>query len=170
MATVNQNIDWFFDVVLFGNIHNLVTIDEQHYLGFGVIACATEFLGACTDSQPFDKSGLSEKRFNSAIKNHFDSKYHQYLPRSSPHNLYKHLRCGMAHIIRPQGHVAFTTRAESVTDGTKHLAVHQPTGKLILISESFLEDFENAARDVKAKMSTGTFSKKLTDPYLPISS
>ena len=170
MATVNQDIGWFFDVVLFGNIHELVTINKQHYLGFGVIACAIEFLGACADDQPFDKPGLSRRQFDSAIKGHFKSGYHQYVSAKSPYNLYKHLRCGMAHIMRPQGSVAFTTQAESVADGTQHLAVHQPAGKLILVSESFLKDFEDAAREVKAKMSIGGFSKKLTDPYLSISS
>lgn len=168
MQTTTQDIQWLIDTVLLGNIKEMICTQNQHYLGFGVVACAIEFLGACMDADPFDKTGSSRKRFEDAIKAHFDAKYHPYADQNSPYDLYKHLRCGMAHIMRPNGKVAFTTHLESVTDGTQHLQIFTVLDKLVLVSETFYCDFAEACKKTKQKMAAGAYAKNLKDLYLPI--
>jgi hypothetical protein len=163
-----QNIEWFINTVLLGDLKAMICNCSLHYLGFGTVACGTEFLGACMDDKPFDQQGLSRQRFETAITMLFDCRYHQYASKGSEFDLYRHLRCGMAHIMRPQGKIAFTSHAESVLDKTQHLEVHTELGKLILISESFYFDFADACRKLKQDMSANRYSKKLTDEYLPI--
>ncbi len=159
----NQDVRWFIDTVLLGDLQKMICTDGHHYLGFGVVACGIEFLGACIDKHQWDKPGLSQKRFESAVNELFDAKYHPYV-----HVLFEHLRCGMAHIMRPQGSVAFTTQAESVTDGTHHLKVFAGTGKLVLVSETFYADFAEACKEVKQRMVAGKYSKTITDQHMTI--
>ena len=168
MRTKIYNLECFINTVLLGNIKDMICTNSQHYLGFGVVACGIEFLGACMDSLPFDAQNISRQRFEAAIKTLFDSKYHPYADKGAEYDLYKHLRCGMAHIIRPQGKVAFTTHNESITDNTHHLCVEKNTQKLILVSEAFYSDFAEACKKMKNHMSAGAYPKKLSDEYLPI--
>ena len=74
----------------------------------------------------------------------------------------------MAHIMRPQGRVAFTTHLESVSDGTYHLQVLPGIDKLVLISETFYSDFAEACKKMKQHMEAGAYTKKVSDQYLPI--
>lgn len=164
----SQNIGWFIDTVLLENIRDMICTQNQHYLGFGVVACAVEFLGACMDGFPFEQQGVSRQRFESAIKTNFDKKYHPYADKNSKYDLYNHLRCGMAHVMRPQGKIAFTTHSESITDNTQHLHVLASLDKLVLISEPFYADFAEASKKMKQHMAAGAYTKKLTDCYLPI--
>lgn len=164
-----HDIEWFINTVLLGDIKSMICDHSFHYLGFGTVACGIEFLGACMDDKPFGKQGLSRKRFEDAITLLFDCRYHQYASAKSKYDLYKHLRCGMAHIMRPQGKVAFTTHIESIQDGTQHLEVQTDMDQLILISETFYHDFANACRKLKQEMRAGDYHKKLTDEYLSIS-
>ena len=168
MRTTINNLEWFINTVLLGNIKDMICTNSQHYLGFGVVACGIEFLGACIDSHSFDAEGFSRQRFESAIKTLFDSKYHPYANKGSEYDLFKHLRCGMAHVIRPQGKVAFTTQSESIIDNTQHLCVEKNTKKLILVSEAFYSDFAEACKKMKNHMSADAYPKKLSDVYLPI--
>lgn len=166
--TTTQDIGWFIDAVMLGSINDMICKHGQHYLGFGTVAGAIEFIGACMDAQSFDQQGISRQRFESAIKTHFDAKYHPYADKGSKYDLYKHLRCGMAHIMRPQGKVAFTTQSESIVDGTQHLQVVAAIDKLVLVSETFHTDFAEACKRMKQHMAAGAYTKKLTDQYLPI--
>lgn len=167
-STSNQDLGWFIDTVLLTNIKDLICTNGQHYLGFGVVACGIEFLGACIDALPFDAEKVSRQRFEAGIKTLFDAKYNPFADKSTKYDLYKHLRCGMAHIMRPQGRVGFTTQAESVTDGTTHLQILTPDDKLVLVSETFYADFADATKKMKHHMNAGAYTKKLSDHYLPI--
>jgi len=139
-----------------------------HYLGIGNISLGIEFLGACLDEYPFNKSGESKKRFKIGIE-HFlskiDPRYSKFNQRSSPYYLYKNLRCGMAHVIRPQGKVHFTSRKESKSDGTKHLC--QSEGRLILVCEDFYDHFAQSCKMLIEKLPTLT-NIKIKEPYLTI--
>lgn len=146
----------------------MIETNEQHYLGFGTLGCAIEFLGACIDSDPFREERVSRRRFESAIKTLFPAGYHPYATKGSAYDLYSQLRCGMAHIMRPQGKVGFTTLAESKKDSTSHLQVDSKTGKLVLVSESLLSDFKAAATALKTHMKAGAYLKKLSDDYLTV--
>jgi hypothetical protein len=167
-ATTPHDVEWFIDTVLLGNIVKMIETDGQHYLGFGTIGCAIEFIGACIDSDPFDEERVSRRRFESAIKTLFPTAYHPYASKGSAYDLYSQLRCGMAHIMRPQGKVGFTTEAESKQDGTSHLQVDASTKKLVLVSENLLSDFKSAVTTLKTHMAAGAYLKKLSDDYLTI--
>lgn len=164
----DYDIEWFINTVLLGDIKTMICTQNIHYLGFGVVACGIEFLGACMDANHFNQKGLSRRRFEEAITTLFDCGYHQYASQNSKYDLYKHLRCGMAHIMRPQGRVAFTHHQESIQEGTRHLQIQPEIDKLVLISENFYCDFADACRKLKQEMRDGKFTKKLTDIYLPI--
>ena len=121
------------------------------------------------DDKPFDQEGLSRQRFETAITSLFDCKYHPYANKMSKYDLYRHLRCGMAHVMRPQGEIGFTSHSESIAENTQHLVIQPETDKLILISETFYADFADACRKLKQDMREGKYSKKLSDEYLTIS-
>jgi hypothetical protein len=72
----------------------------------------------------------------------------------------------MAHVVRPQGRVGLTYRAETEVLGTSHL--QSSGGGLILVSEDFYEDFAQAAADLRDRMSRQEFAKRLSNPYLAI--
>jgi len=169
--TRNQTIEWFIRTVLLGDLRKMIYDAKLHYLGFGNVACAIEFLGACLDSEDFNKEGLSKKRFEGAIEKLFipiDNRYKLYNDKNSPYYLYKHLRCGMAHIMRPQGMIAYTTRDESKEEGTEHLEIDPSIKKLILVSEDFYDHLELACKELKNKLSLPNSHKKLSDLYLSI--
>lgn len=170
-TTTNQTIEWFIDTVLLRDLRHMIYDANLHYLGFGTVACAIEFLGACLDRNDFNKQGLSKRRFEKSIAELFvpiDRRYEPFNVENSDYYLYKHLRCGMAHIMRPQGNVAFTTREESMVDGTSHLEIESSINKLILVSEDLYDHLEIACAELKNKMNLPSTYKNLTDSYLPI--
>lgn len=169
-VTTNLTIEWLINTILLQDLDRIIYSCGLHYIGFGIIASGIEFLGACLDDKDFNEECLSRKRFEKAIKTTFELKYHQYADKDSPYVLYKHLRCGMAHIMRPQGKVVFTTRAESIEDGTSNLMVFSVNSidKLVIVSEDFYDDFVNACKNVKQKLESGKYSKKLSDPFLSV--
>lgn len=98
-------------------------IKVNPYFGVTLIANGIEFIGACRDRYKISAKGKSCSRFCRAINEYFPVSYHQF-SRKKPygktetpkHDLYTSLRCGMAHILRPQG-VFLTTRDEAFNDG-----------------------------------------------------
>ena len=158
---------WFIDTVLLGEMRRMIIGCELHYLGFGVVASGVEFLGACMDDHPMNEGGHSKTRFNEAIRGLFDTRYREFVePRDPEYDLNVNLRCGMAHVVRPQGKIGFTHRAESRRLGTLHL---QLSGSVLaLVSEDFHEDFAKAASQLRDRMSKGEFKKGLTDGYLAV--
>lgn len=120
------------------------------------------------DGLPFDLQGHSRQRFESAIKTLFDPKYYPYADKGSQYDLYKHLRCGMAHIMRPQGKIVFAD-AERGADRSAHLQVLTAMdNNLALVSEVFYTDFAEACKKMKQQMAAGAYPRKLTDRYLSI--
>ena len=73
----------------------------------------------------------------------------------------------MAHIGKPQGKIAFTTRAEAQADGNKHLE-KDVKGALILVAEDLADDFESAWSTLKALSARGKTRKRVTRRYLRI--
>lgn len=161
-------LGWFIDAVLLGEMRRMILDCHLYYLGFGSVASGIEFLGACMDTSPINEEGHSRVRFEAAVSGLFAEDYKPYVGRASNHDLYKNLRCGMTHIIRPQGDVAFTCRAESQAEGTPHLQVAAGTNKLVLVSEDFYEDFV-AATDKLISNWEKLAMKDLRGPYLEIS-
>jgi hypothetical protein len=104
---------------------------------FGIIGISIEALGSFFDSDPLEQEGLSKKRFSKAVDELFKPLKKEYDNKAVC--LFRGLRCGMAHIGRPQGKIAFTTRSEAQADGNKHLNKdHQ--GMLVLVAEDLAND------------------------------
>jgi hypothetical protein len=159
---------WFIDKVLLGDLKRMIVDCQLHYLGFGNVASGIEFLGACIDNYPMGKKNVSQKRFNNAVRILFDARYALYVDAAPDYDLYTNLRCGMAHIIRPQGNLVFTTRTESEKDHTTHLEMIPGTNKLVLISEDLYADFTEAALRLRVQMANGEHPKHASDLYLAI--
>jgi hypothetical protein len=164
-------LGWFIDQVLLDDLRRMIWCCRLHYLAFGIMASGIEFLGACMDSHPMSEEGHSKARFNAAVLELFDKPYYRYVDSKDPaydpaYDLYTNLRCGMAHIVSPQGKVGFTHREESERLGTSHLQLSQ--GSLALVSEDFYEDFARAAANLRDRMERDEFTKRLTDCYLAV--
>ena len=77
------DIGQFVDTVLMGDLQKMICTPGLQYLGFGVVGCGIEFLGACIDAHPFDKEQVSRDRFESAVRALFDPMYHPYADKTS---------------------------------------------------------------------------------------
>lgn len=161
----------FINIVLVRDIGRVIDTGCA-YLAFGLIAQGIETLGAILDEKEIhdNDKGLPETRFRDAVKTLFNwqgSHYPKYVAENSEYDLFKYLRCGMAHVLRPAGKVAFTTKKESEEDGTKHLKVAKETGQLILVIEEFYADFVRACQKCKNRIQKKTHPKLKKD-YLTI--
>jgi len=142
-----------------------------HYLAFGVIAVGIEFLGACQDTDDFGEEGLSRRRFEKGIDDFMakvDARYSIYNQKHSPFYLYKHLRCGMAHIIRPQGGVAFISRSDAEKAGYRNLDPLSGGQVVLMTAEGLYDDFAAACELLLAQLPNKT-GPKFTEIYLPVS-
>lgn len=161
----------FIDTVLIHDIGRVIDAGCA-YLAFGLIAQGIETLGAILDEKEIhdNDKGLPEARFRNAIKDLFNwqgSLYPKYVAEGSEYDLFKYLRCGMAHVLRPAGKVALTTKKEAEKDGTKHLEVVEETGQLILVIEELYADFVRACKKCKNCIPEKTHPKLKRD-YLTI--
>lgn len=144
------------------------------FLSFGVIGISIEALGSFFDTNPLDQEGHSKERFKKAVDKLFKPLGKGYenrcLCRKNNHDddcLFRGLRCGMAHIGRPQGKIAFTTRAEAQVDKNTHLA-KDSRGMLVLVAEDLADHFKAAWIALKTQSADGKTQKKVTDPYLTL--
>jgi hypothetical protein len=163
----------YLEGTLIPDIHKM---QHEHldYLSFAVIGTSIEVLGAFFDAKPLGEDGLSKSRFKTAIEKLFiplNSRYQVHCPckknKHHDHCLYRGLRCGMAHIGRPQGKIVFTTKLEAQADGNTHLGP-DPQGLLILVAEELADDFGKAWTALKEQSAEGKTVKKVTDPYLTV--
>lgn len=155
----------FIRAVFLNDLRKMVYDANLHYLGFGNIAVGVEFIGACFDEHPFHQEGLSRPRFDQGIQRlaRIDPRYQQYNQASSPYFLYKFLRCGMAHVMRPHGPVLFSSR-EHWTGRTKmHLC--EVNNRLLLVCEDFYDHFAQSCEELIRELPSMTISK-LAEPYL----
>lgn len=160
----------FIETVLIKQLKCMAYTGDTQYLAFGNIAMGIEFLGACTDTHGFNVSGFSKRRFEAGIETYMkqvDTRYSAYNQPTSPHFLYKNLRCGMAHIIRPQGSIGLIGKAGAQGAGYAHLD-QTPSGTLIMTAEDFYEDFAQACDLLIADLPSKT-DAKFAGTYLPVS-
>ncbi len=144
------------------------------YLSFGLIGTSIELLGFFFDGCPLEDDNQGRDRFNSAIDNLFlkiSPKYKRTCPcKRRPHDdfcLYAGLRCGMAHIGRPQNKIVFTTREEAGREKHTHLD-KDPLGHLVLVAEDLRDDFVAAWNALKRLSSDGMTQKSVTDAFLNV--
>ncbi len=169
-ATTGHSLDSFISSILADGVQRMVYEAGLGYLAAGMIAVGVEFLGACVDRHAFNVDWQSRKRFQKGI-NEFMSKvnpkYRAYNRKNSRYCLYKQLRCGMAHVVRPHGKVAFVGRGDAQKDGLKHLEVYAPLDKLVIVVEDFCDDFISACADLRKRLPS-LRKKKLRGVFLPV--
>lgn len=166
-----HTLSGFIDDVLLPQLRAMVQ-NGAGYLAYGQIAVGIEFFGACGDSHPFGKSGESKARFKRGIDNYMskvDARYKTYNAPTSPYYIYKQLRCGMAHLIRPQGKVGFIGKGDATKASLKHLQIHPTHGGVVLVTEDFLDDFTKACQFLKADIPRFKHPK-ISQVFLPVSS
>jgi hypothetical protein len=172
---VSFNINQFLEEIVKKQLPDLAMTNP--YLGAGVIAGAIEFLGNCLDNDPLDSPGLSAHRFCYAINELFPPPYHQfsrvapYTKNEKPtHDLYTSLRCGMAHVLRPQGVLLTGSIEEATTDGNTHLQIINKDGKdfPLIIVEQFRNDFVLAVEEVERRLAAGAVPSKLSGSILNV--
>ena len=171
---MSQTILQFIDGTVATEIPNLAS--SSPYLGAAIIAGGIEFLGACLDAADISDDGLSAARFCLALNELFPADYRQY-SRVAPytkhqkptHDLYSALRCGMAHVLRPQG-VSLTTSVEASALGLTHLqlvtrgSVSQP----LIVVDQFITDYRSAVTELKRRIEASPLPTKLQGTFLPV--
>jgi hypothetical protein len=173
MGCVKQSFQEYMEGTLIPGIR-MMQCKGFAYLSFGLIGTSIELLGCFFDEFPLEDEDHSRPRFNTAIDKLFVDirpAYKRSCPckgrRHDDHCLYKGLRCGMAHIARPQGMIAFTTRREAFAEKNNHLG-RNGKERLILVAEDLADDFVAAWDALKTKSTNGQTKKKVTDDFLEV--
>jgi hypothetical protein len=159
ITTQQKSVKDFIQLVLIDNIGHIVQ-SGNHYLGIGPQTQAIELIGAIIEDQnvedqqttpqsEFETQRKSRRRFFNALNLFSDPNYLKYCPElhtdpnySQDYDLYKNLRCGYAHQMRPLGKIVITTELESYTDGTSHLEIHPNTNFLVIVSDFLFRDLK----------------------------
>mgnify|MGYP001255533855 CR=1 FL=1 len=110
---------------------------KYRYHIFILIAVGIETLGAALDkhSWHYEKAG-SKKRFNKALS------HYQSLKKYTGGDLYRKLRCGMAHVYVPKYGLSINMKSE----GGVHNKINNQ--KLLLHIEDFFNDFIEACHEL----------------------
>ncbi|MDA8119038.1 MAG: hypothetical protein M0Z85_03100 [Gammaproteobacteria bacterium] len=153
----SKTLDGFLDTVVLNDLDRMIHKCELHYLGFSIMGSVIELLGAVLDKKDFHKEGVSSARFKAAIRKLEAFKAYRGFIGGKPdlHDLYAHMRSGMAHVVLCGKGVAFTQRTDKV-DGVSHLQVKSfsdGTTRLILVSEDLYEDIRKAVVEIRSKKS-----------------
>jgi hypothetical protein len=150
---------------------------KNTYFGAGLIAVGIEFLGACLDDCPLDAEYKSASRFCLAVNELFPKPYHQfsrphpYKDKDKPaHDLYSCLRCGMTHVLRPQGVVLTGSVNEASLDGNTHLQILSRGVKdsPLIVVEQFVADFVVAATELQSRLRGAALPEKLAGDILTV--
>ena len=115
------------------------------------------------DKKDFFKQGCSGCRFRLAIdKLGAFCSYRKYNKKCDPYDLYTNLRCGMAHIGKPDKKIVFTERNDS-EGKDKHLRICEhgdSTTRLILGCEDLFSDLSTASKKLIEKMKSSSWAGK----------
>jgi hypothetical protein len=170
------NVRQFINGILIDNIGAVVNTGN-HYLGFG-LAQGIELIGAIIEDDAaerqlnshseFETEGKSRRRFYNGLGVFSNPNYQAYCSQrrkdaNVDYDLYNHLRCGYAHLLKPTGLVKVTTKPEAINDGNRHLEIDPRTGGLILVSEILFTDFQEACEKVIQMIDQSLISH--TKPY-----
>jgi hypothetical protein len=128
-------------------IHDLGGMIDQKffYNSFFIMGVGIEYLGKCIDTKTvWNKEGGSRVSFENAVKNLKSlKKYEPFLSGKGKFDLYRSLRCGMAHSSAPSYEITFSSQNE-----TAHLV--EANGRLNLKCEDFFADFKAACEEIIA--------------------
>jgi hypothetical protein len=172
---MSLDIHQFIDEIVINEIPRLAMVNP--YYGAGLIAGAIEFLGACLDNHPIAVKRKSAERFCYAVNELFPPSYRPFSRQppytekvQPPHDLYSCLRCGMAHVLRPQGVCLTATLEEARIDGNSHLTILNRSGKTmpLIIVEQFKIDFIAAAEELNRRLKAVPLPTKLQGDFLTV--
>ncbi len=161
---IKQNImkvKEFINNVLINEIKDIQQKEGHHYLSFGLISQGVEFLGACLDNNDFNVKNKSKERFNKAIKELFPDDYKQYVKNrtTDQFDLYGNLKCGLLHIVVPGSDIELIQTSEiSYFGNNLDEKIIRGKKRLILVSEIFMSDFEDACKEVIHRIDNNIFS------------
>jgi hypothetical protein len=160
--TITKTPPEFIRDALLPDLRRMVYDLDLHYLAFEIIAVGIELLGACDDPYDWEESRHSEKRFELGMKrmSRVNARYDKYCDAGSHLYLYKHLRCGIAHIMRPQKSLLLSQRDYSPKGS--HLT--EISGHLTLVCEDFYDDFA-ASCNALCRESSTINAQKLHEPF-----
>lgn len=165
--TVRESIEAIFLRELKSLIYNH---KDSAYIKFINLAIGIEYLGACLDNHDFLKEGVSQERFDCALKKLFPNKYLKFSKSDNEFYLYQNFRCSFVHQLRPGKNVVVTHREESKIEGTTHL-ICTNSGYLVLVLEDFFDDFESACKKLFALEKNGKLpTKKMSQGYIKVTS
>lgn len=144
------------------------------YLSFGQIVMGIEFLGACTDGLDWRVERQSAVRFRLGLTTYMvqiDARYGTLnTGKDQDYDLYTYLRCGMAHLVRPQGFFGLAGKGNADADGHTHLELDPKTKKMVLVDVPFFNDFKAACHLLlKALPTLEATDPKLRGIFLPVS-
>jgi len=140
----------FIKTVLIDNVKGLIDKGFD-YLSFVIIGQGIEVLGSFFDDKPFDyyEFGLPKKRFDKGIA--LMNNEYQILNDI----LWKNLRCGLAHQLKPKGEISLTSYQSGGVD-QMHLRKGNKTGLTYLVVDTFFAHFKIACEKVIVKLSDPT--------------
>lgn len=131
---MSHTIDSLFKNVLLDEMRRIIspTGAGALYLSYSNTAIGVELIGACLDAHPYEKESESRARFEKGMKDYMTKVRAGYgnpdfYGKNSTYDIYKHLRCGMAHIMRPQGKVGIIGRGNAQQGGWSHLDIYLKT-------------------------------------------
>lgn len=170
MAT-SHSIESFTKEVLIDQLGEMVMKHRLLYLAVINITAGIEHLGACEDTLPFDTPGTAGDRFRLGVSAYLGKINPAYLPyniKDDAQELYKHLRCGLLHILKPKGSVfGILGRSDAVEAGYKHLQYVPSVDKVLIVVEDFYDDFKEACELMISQLPSKNGSK-FTDDFLPV--
>lgn len=149
--------DKFIKTIFVKQIGKIVE-SNYHYLSFALISQGIELLGTIIEDDlknDFDTKGISRKRFRLGLELMGNPEYLRHCAEknadATEFDLYKHLRCGFAHQLRPTGKIGLTHDEEMMIEKTKHLRTNKE-GMLVLNIDTLYKDFNQACKKVIEKI------------------
>ena len=161
------SVKLFVKNILLGDVKRMTYECGLHYLAFGTISVGIEFLGACNDEFDFAEKGKSKGRFNRGINDYMAQVDPAYATLNKDDFLYEQLRCGMSHLLRPQGKLALMSRRTARSRKFTHLCPYTAGSGTVMVAENFYDDFAKACGLLLEKLPEKK-TPKLTQTYLPI--
>lgn len=136
---------------------NSIHIDYA-YFNFGLICLGFEFLGKCLSEDFSSKKGDGGDFFKKAIN---ILPNHKYKPVIDKYKIYKSMRNGLLHSLKPTGTVWLRTNS-TLESGNFHLSVRKIKNefRVVLVFEDFLKDFNTACSLVIKMIDNDTIKNK----------
>jgi len=166
--TTKLTITDTINTVIQGEIKELIEYNGAPFIKFQLIVTAIEFLGACLDNHKFEDNEKSEIRFNKALVKLFPKPYKKYSKKDSEISLYKQLRCGMIHKLRPLSSKIRLTERRHLNKG-QEVHMTEIDNDLFLVLEDFYADLYKACDELKKMDKNGKLpTKKMEQEYITV--